>query len=261
MVNTKFEYNQLIDRNRILINTDLQRKIKEERILLLGCGLGSQIGILAARTGFENFILCDGDLVELTNINRQNFEIADIGYNKAMVLKDKILAINPKCNIRTISTYVKTTDMVQELISQSDIVVNMVDPDEIIYDINECAISNQKPVFFPVNFAFGAYLIIFTSKSASLTDLIGDEKITGNEFFSRLVLNSLKHINNTVPSDNFEKYRKIYQESLKPDGNIPQLGMSAAITSSIVIKNIIKWLNRANLTIAPEPILVDPWIN
>ncbi|TGX79503.1 hypothetical protein E5358_14850 [Palleniella muris] len=65
-------------RNRIYVNAEEQKKVRNTRILLGGAGIGSIIAECALRFGFENITIVDGDKVELSNLNRQNYTEGDI---------------------------------------------------------------------------------------------------------------------------------------------------------------------------------------
>lgn len=58
-------------------------------------GLGSQIAIALARTGVGRLVLVDHDTVDVANLNRQAYEIGDLGRPKADALTDKLARINP----------------------------------------------------------------------------------------------------------------------------------------------------------------------
>ncbi len=65
-------------RNRIYISEKKQQQIKNFEILIGGCGIGSVIAECALRMGFEKISLVDGDKVEDSNLNRQNYTDEDI---------------------------------------------------------------------------------------------------------------------------------------------------------------------------------------
>jgi len=71
------------NRNRIYISQNEQQKLREYKPFLAGGGIGSVIAECALRPGFEHITIVDGDIVEETNLNRQNFTHADIGLYKA----------------------------------------------------------------------------------------------------------------------------------------------------------------------------------
>jgi len=63
-------YYKLVLRNQGYISKELQEKIQKTRLLIAGCGVGSTVAEAAARLGFCNFILTDGDTVE-DNVRKQ----------------------------------------------------------------------------------------------------------------------------------------------------------------------------------------------
>ena len=58
-------------------------------------GLGSNVAVILARTGFRCFEIIDKDVVEASNLNRQHYTLADIGKPKVECLKRSLLSINP----------------------------------------------------------------------------------------------------------------------------------------------------------------------
>lgn len=74
------------------------------QILIVGCGgVGSPLSELLIRGGFTNITLVDFDVVDTTNIQRQNFTQNDIGEPKAQALKKRLLSINPEASISIIT--------------------------------------------------------------------------------------------------------------------------------------------------------------
>jgi sulfur carrier protein ThiS adenylyltransferase len=62
-------------------------------------GLGSNCAMILVRSGFKNLEIIDQDLIDASNINRQQYYIAEIGLPKVEVLKKRLLDINPDANI------------------------------------------------------------------------------------------------------------------------------------------------------------------
>ena len=65
------------NRNWLFVSPEQQEKIKNTWVIMGGAGLGSVIAEAALRLGFEKFIIIDGDIVDESNLNRQNY-IEDI---------------------------------------------------------------------------------------------------------------------------------------------------------------------------------------
>lgn len=247
-------YEDLILRHKGIISKKLQNKIKNCKLLLLGCGLGTQIGLLAARTGFINFILIDGDKVTLDNLNRQAFRYEHLGKNKAEALASMIKDVNPKAKIKFYPIFLKNKELAKKLINESDVVVNMADPEGIMYFVNDYAQSVGKLVFFPLNVLWGGYVLVFTHDSLRLKDIIGKRQVKGNRFYLTLFRKTIS----TFPPHLLKFYkrlgRKIFNQPF-----IPQLGAAAFLNSSIIVGGIIKWLAGRPLKKAPQPIFLDIW--
>jgi len=248
-------YEDLIQRNKGHIPLSIQQKIRKARILLVGCGLGSQIAVLAARTGFKNFILVDGDKVSIDNLNRQAFEFKDLGTNKAIATSNLIKQINPNAKIETYPIFLRSPKMAKELIDKSDFVVNMADPEKIMFFINRYAQKLNKVVFFPLNIAWGGYVLIFTKDTPTLEEIVG--KIQ-NQTFNHFYLQLLQRTLSTFPSYLIQFYQKKGKEFLK-ETYFPQLGVTSYLTSAIVVESMVKWLAKKPLKLAPKPIFLDLW--
>jgi molybdopterin/thiamine biosynthesis adenylyltransferase len=64
-----------------------QNALSNAHVLLVGCGgLNGEVGQGLARKGIGRLTLCDHDLVELSNLARQQFGVEDLDKNKALAL-------------------------------------------------------------------------------------------------------------------------------------------------------------------------------
>lgn len=71
-------------------------KLKAARVAIAGLGgLGSNIAVSLARAGVGELFLVDFDRVEISNLNRQQYETADLGRLKTEALHERLLRINP----------------------------------------------------------------------------------------------------------------------------------------------------------------------
>lgn len=88
----KITYEQLTARN----SPKLKGKLEKAVVGIAGCGgLGSNVAIALARIGIGELILVDFDVVDPTNLNRQQYFVEDIGKRKVDVLEEKLKMINP----------------------------------------------------------------------------------------------------------------------------------------------------------------------
>jgi sulfur carrier protein ThiS adenylyltransferase len=63
-------------------------------------GLGSTCAIALARAGVGALVLVDFDVVELPNLNRQAYTVAQVGRLKIEALAENIAACAPACRVR-----------------------------------------------------------------------------------------------------------------------------------------------------------------
>lgn len=102
-------------------------KLKAAKAAVAGLGgLGSNIAISLARAGIGNLLLVDFDEVDLTNLNRQQYDVCDIGMYKTDALKRKLRNINPYTEVRTVTVKVDECNA-PEIFSEYGIVCEAFD--------------------------------------------------------------------------------------------------------------------------------------
>lgn len=91
----------MFSRLESLIGIDKLNIIKSKTILVVGLGgVGGECVLSLARSGVENIVIIDYDVIDISNINRQVIAFnSTIGMKKIDVLKKMILDINPNCNV------------------------------------------------------------------------------------------------------------------------------------------------------------------
>ncbi|WP_278847523.1 tRNA threonylcarbamoyladenosine dehydratase [Megamonas hypermegale] len=91
-------------RSELLLGTENIKKLAQTKVAIFGIGgVGSFVAEGLARGGIGNFVLIDSDDISLTNINRQIHALENtIGQKKTLVMKQRILSINPQAQIQTI---------------------------------------------------------------------------------------------------------------------------------------------------------------
>ncbi len=76
-------------------------KLKQGIVGIAGLGgLGSMVAAALARVGVGTLILADFDVVEPSNLNRQQYEIGHIGMPKTRAMVDVLMRINPYLTYR-----------------------------------------------------------------------------------------------------------------------------------------------------------------
>ncbi|MDR2544700.1 MAG: sulfur carrier protein ThiS adenylyltransferase ThiF [Methanobrevibacter sp.] len=101
--------------------------IKKSNVAVAGLGgLGSNLAIMLSRIGVGNLLLVDFDIVEPSNLNRQQYLIKDLGRYKTDALKDTISQINPFINVE-VRTVKICPDNVEKLFRDYSIVCEAFD--------------------------------------------------------------------------------------------------------------------------------------
>ncbi len=105
-------------------------KVRSARVAVAGLGgLGSNIALSLARTGVGFLHLIDFDVVEPSNLNRQQYGIRHLGMPKAEALKAQIAEINPFVDV--VAEQLRLTEQnVASVFSKDEIVCEAFDSPE-----------------------------------------------------------------------------------------------------------------------------------
>jgi len=123
-------YEELTSRNRPAIDASDQAVLQRSRFLFAGCGsIGGAPVEPLVRLGATDFLLADPGSFELNNLNRQAATVGDIGRNKAEVLRERVLAVNPNARVLVEAAGVNAKN-VGYLVGASDVVIDGVDVTE-----------------------------------------------------------------------------------------------------------------------------------
>lgn len=117
------------DRTRLLIGDDGIEKLRRNHVLVVGLGgVGAYAAEQLVRAGIGRMTIVDGDVVNITNRNRQLLALSSTqGRPKAEVMAERIRDINPDIELEVINQYMKD-DAIIELVSKPyDYVVDAID--------------------------------------------------------------------------------------------------------------------------------------
>lgn len=106
---------------------ELQNKISAARVAVCGLGgLGSNIAIALARAGVGHLHLIDFDRVDLTNLNRQQYAVGQLGQYKTDALRETLSLVSPYCNV-TCDTIQVTEENLPDLLKAEDYICEAFD--------------------------------------------------------------------------------------------------------------------------------------
>lgn len=97
----------VFSRTQLLVGFEGIKKLNEAKVIIFGIGgVGGYIAEALARSGVGNLTLVDNDVVSVSNINRQIIALhSTVGRYKTEVMKERILDINPECEVVAINTF------------------------------------------------------------------------------------------------------------------------------------------------------------
>ena len=160
--------NTRYDRNRIYLTSEDQEIIKNYPIILGGSGLGSIIAECALRFGFENITIVDGDKVELSNLNRQNYTEDDIATTKVSAIKKRLLSINKNAIINVHDCFL-TIENTEKYIGDHKIAINALDfNSDVPLFFDEVCQKKNIPVLHPYNLGWAGLVTVISPDGLSL---------------------------------------------------------------------------------------------
>ena len=181
----------------------ISEKLKKAKVCILGLGgLGSNVATLLARSGIGYLKLVDFDIVEASNLNRQQYRISHIGIKKTEAMKSIIREINPfvEVDILNIKVY---RENIYSIVGDIEIVVEAFDRaetkamtlEELLTDKNKIVVSASGMA------GLGSANEIVTRKIKDNFYLIGDNYSDYEEYsgiMSTRVMLCAAHQANTV---------------------------------------------------------------
>ncbi len=118
----------MFDRLEVLIG-DKINILKNKTVMIIGLGgVGGNAFETIVRSGVENIIVVDNDIVDITNLNRQALAF-NWSLNKSKVEVAEIIAnqINQKCKIKKIKLFLNEENIDEIYNSKIDFVIDAID--------------------------------------------------------------------------------------------------------------------------------------
>jgi sulfur-carrier protein adenylyltransferase/sulfurtransferase len=123
-----------------------QRRLKGARVLLVGAGgLGSPAALYLAAAGIGHLGIVDGDVVELSNLQRQILHgTSDVGRPKVASAETRVRELNPHVDVRTYEERL-TSANAMAVLAAYDVIVDGSDNFQTRYLINDACVLLGKP--------------------------------------------------------------------------------------------------------------------
>ncbi|HZN45688.1 MAG TPA: molybdopterin-synthase adenylyltransferase MoeB [Nitrospiraceae bacterium] len=136
-----------------------QKKLSRAKVLIIGAGgLGSPAGLYLAAAGIGTIGLVDGDVVDLSNLQRQILHTtATVGRLKVESGQQTLSALNPDCTIKTYQYHVDAANILG-LIQDYDIVLDGSDNFTTRFLVNDACFFGKKTLISGSIFRFEGQL-------------------------------------------------------------------------------------------------------
>lgn len=145
-----FTEEQIVRYSRHILLQDIgvegQEKISAGKVLIVGAGgLGAPIAFYLAAAGVGTVGIIDGDVVDLSNLQRQIIHFtADVNKPKVISAKEKINQLNPDVNVITYQELF-TSENAFDIIRDYDFIVDGTDNFPVKFLINDACVMAGKP--------------------------------------------------------------------------------------------------------------------
>ncbi|ELS03727.1 dinucleotide-utilizing enzyme possibly involved in molybdopterin or thiamin biosynthesis [Xenococcus sp. PCC 7305] len=160
---TKEDY-QTYSRHIILpeVGLDGQKRLKAASVLCIGTGgLGSPLLLYLAAAGIGRIGIVDFDIVDNSNLQRQIIHGTSwVGKPKIESAKNRILQINPNCQIDLYETALTSANAL-EILEPYDVVVDGTDNFPTRYLTNDACVLLDKPNVYGSIFRFEGQATVF----------------------------------------------------------------------------------------------------
>lgn len=162
-------------RQEILIGKKAQQKLRNSTVSIVGLGaLGSVSANLLARVGIGKLILIDRDLVEISNLQRQDlFTEEHLCKPKASVAKEILDKINSEVEI---VSYFDDLNYKNINLIKSGLILDCTDNLETRFLINEFCIKNKIPWIYSSAVKDSGYVFNILPNKVCLKCILKDSK-------------------------------------------------------------------------------------
>ena len=162
--------NQLLRYSRHILLPQIgyegQDKLVNSHALIVGAGgLGSPVALYLAAGGVGTLTICDFDVVDLTNLQRQVVHTTEaVGINKALSAQQTLATLNPDTTVHIV-TKKSTTQEFSRLITEADVVIDCSDNFATRYLLNTLCVQLNKPLVSGAAIGFEGQVTVFDMRN------------------------------------------------------------------------------------------------
>lgn len=233
-----FSYDEAFSRNIGLLTTEEQQRLRDFVIAIPGMGgVGGAHLIALVRQGFEKFKIADFDVYEVKNFNRQYGARMDtLGRNKAEVMKEEALKINPNCSIEIFTTGI-SGESIDHFFEGVDLAIDGLDAFEIEIKRTFFMVAHQKgiPLITAGPIGFGTAFLIFMPEGPNFDEYFAVHEHT--PYMRKLVSFFLGLMPDMLQSSYM---RQVTLKEKRGPSSITGITLCAGVVNTLVVKILLK---------------------
>jgi sulfur-carrier protein adenylyltransferase/sulfurtransferase len=144
------------------IGVEGQERLKAARVMVVGAGgLGCPVLQYLVAAGVGAIGIADGDIVSLSNLQRQILYTAnDIGKGKAATAAEKLSALNPNVRIQVFPVFIDAANVLA-IFNDYDLVVDGSDNFATRYLVNDACVIQGKPMVSGAIYKYEGQVSVF----------------------------------------------------------------------------------------------------
>lgn len=175
------------ERAALLFKPEGLDKLQRSNILVVGLGgVGSFAAEFIARAGVGKMTIIDGDVVDVTNINRQLPALhSTVGQPKIDVVADRLLDINPELQLTKIKEFLSPERAFEIVTEEYDYVLDCID--SVTPKLNLIIAAKRKKVKIVSSMGAGGKMEAAKVKVADISN-------TENCYFAKTIKRRLKEV-------------------------------------------------------------------
>lgn len=175
------------ERAELLFKKEGLNKLQNANVLVVGLGgVGSFAAEFLARAGVGNMTIVDGDVVDITNVNRQLPALhSTVGQPKVMVVGDRLMDINPELKLTRVQEFLSPERAFDIVTEDFDYVLDCID--SVTPKLNLIIAAKRKRVRIISSMGAGGKM---EASKVKVTDISN----TINCYFSKTIRRRLKEV-------------------------------------------------------------------
>lgn len=175
------------ERAELLFKKEGIKKLQNAKVLVVGLGgVGSFAAEFLARAGVGTMTIVDGDVVDITNINRQLPALhSTVGQPKITIVGDRLMDINPELNLIRIEEFLSPERAFELVTPEFDYVLDCID--SVTPKLNLIIAAKRKGVKVISSMGAGGKMEASKVKVADISK-------TENCFLARTIKRRLKEV-------------------------------------------------------------------